>query len=1062
MRLPKIVKNGLKATGILVILLVGTAFAIPYFFKDKIVEKVKTEINKNINAKVDFSNVDISFMRHFPRISVRLEDLDVTGIGKFEGVKLLHTEGLDLALDFWNVWNGGNPYEVNSIYAEQPLLNVVVLADSSANYDITKPTDKKTEPSNFKLTLDKYVINNGTLIYDDHTMEFFMSLKGLNHTGSGDMTFDVYDLNTETTVDSTTMSYGAMTYLSNAKADIKTLLNVDMKNMKFTLKDTKAKVNSMDLNLDGWTQLKDDDILMDFKFNAPSNNFKDFLSIIPATYTKNYSDVKASGTFKFDGFVKGTYNGLKEQYPAFAVNTNIQNGSFQYPSLPMGCTEINTQINVALATSNFDDFKTDVPNFHIKMGNNPFDAVLHLRTPISDPDVDLKAKGTLNLGDLPKALPMEGIQNLSGIINADIAIKTLMSYIDKKMYDKVNMNGALKVNGMNVKMAGYPAIFISDMAMNFTPNNVNVGNFTGKLGRSDLQASGVIDNILALFASNKTMTGNVTFSSNLFDANEWLTPPSVASSPRNDKAGQPNTGKQAVDKTVRPFDRFNFTLNGKINKLLYEKYDIQNSAASGNFTPNVFIINNFQTKIGNSDISGNGTLSGIFDWMFDDKMLTGGLNLNSNYMDLNQFMTETPQSNVAQNTATEPIAVPKNLDVIVNTKMNRVIYTNMDLTNVTGKLVVKDEEVKIVDGEAGIFGGRTEIDGGYNTQDPAKPKFKLAFNLKNIDFQQSFNTLNTFQKLAPIGQYLKGKFNTSFSMDGALGKDLSPDLNSLSMEGFIQTLQSTLTGFKPLQELGNKLNINELKNLDLNETKNWFEIKNGTIAIKEFEKKVKDMTLKISGTHSLTNEMNYVIKTKVPRKKLEANAVGAAASSGFNVLVSEAAKYGVNIKNSEFVNVLFTLTGSMLQPKVAMKLMGGDGEATLEDAAKGIVNSAVEKAKDTLTNRANEELDKAKQKAKEAADKALDSATNVVKAKVDEAKAKAIEQAKAEAGKVLDKEVGGKVGDKVGKEIDKQLEKTGGEKVKKEADKVKEKLDKWDPFGKKKKPEVPKDTTGTK
>ena len=152
----------------------------------------------------------------------------------------------------------------------------------------------------------------------------------------------------------------------------------------------------------------------------------------------------------------------------------------------------------------------------------------------------------------------------------------------------------------------------------------------------------------------------------------------------------------------------------------------------------------------------------------------------------------------------------------------------------------------------------------------------------------------------------------------------------------------------------------------------------------------------------------------------------------------------------------------MLQPKVAMKLMGGDGEATLEDAAKGIVNSAVEKAKDTLTNRANEELDKAKQKAKEVADRALDSATNVVKAKVDEAKAKAIEQAKTEAGKVLDKEVGGKVGDKVGKEIDKQLEKTGGEKVKKEADKVKEKLDKWDPFGKKKKPEVPKDTTGTK
>lgn len=1054
MRLPKIVKNGLKITGILVILLVGAAFAIPFFFKDKIVEKVKIEINKNINAKVNFSQVDISFMRHFPRIAVRLENLDVTGVDKFEGVKLLHTEGLDLALDFWNVWNGGNPYEVNSIYVDKPLLNVVVLADSTANYDIMIPTSDTAQPSNFKLTLDEYVINNGTLIYDDHLLDFMMSLRGLNHTGSGEMTADVYDLDTETTADSTTMSYGGITYLSNAKADIKTLLNVDMANMKFTLKETKAKINTLDLNLDGWTQLKDnDDIIVDFKFDAPSNDFKDFLSVVPATFTKNYSDVKASGTFKFDGFVKGTYNGVKEQYPAFAINTNIQNGAFQYPSLPMGCTEINTQINVALPSSNFDDFSMDVPNFHIKVGNNPVDAVFHLRTPVSDPNVDLTAKGTLNLSDLPKALPLEDVQNLSGIINADISIKTLMSYIDKKMYEKVDMKGALKVNAMNVKMKNYPLVMINDMSMNFTPNNVNIGNFTGKLGKSDLQASGVIDNILALFASTKTLTGNLTFASNLFDANEWITVPSVSD--------KPNTGKSPIDNTPRPFDRFNFTLDGKIDKLLYEKYDIRNSAIMGNFTPNRFTIDKFQTQIGNSDISGNGKLLGFFDWMFDDKMLTGELMLVSNYMDLNQFMTETPKSNVAQNTATEPLVVPKNMNVIVSTKMNEVIYTNMNLKNVTGKLVVKDEEVKIVDGEAGIFGGKTEISGAYNSQNPVKPSFDLAFNLKEIDFQESFNTLNTFQKLAPIGQYLKGTFNTSFAMNGALGQDLSPDFSTLTIQGFIQTLQSTIIGFKPLQEIGNKLNIDELKNLNLSETKNWFEVKNGAVVVKEFEKKLKDISLKISGSHSLTNEMNYVIKTKVPRKKLEANAIGAAASSGFSALVTEAAKYGVNIKNSEFVNVLFNITGSISQPKLSMKVMGGDGESTLEDAAKGIVNSAVEKAKDTLTTRANEELDKAKQKVKDLADKALDSANNVINAKVQDAKEKAIEQAKGEASKLLEKELGGKVGEKVGTEIDKQVEKAGGEKVKKEADKLKDKLDKWDPFGKKKKTEVPKDTIGT-
>jgi hypothetical protein len=1056
MKLPIVLKRLLQVTGVLLVLLVIAAFAIPYFFKDKIVAQVKDGINKELNAKVDFTDVDISLFRHFPKISVKLVGLDVTGVGKFEGTKLLHTEGLDLALNFWNVWGGGNPYEINSIYVDKPLLNVVVLADGKANYDITKPS-KPSEPTPFKLTLDHYEINNGTLIYDDHTMDFYMGLKGLDHQGSGEMTATVYDLDTDTQVDSLTMSYGNMTYLKNAKTDLKTLLNMDMDKMKFTLKNTKAKLNNLDLNMDGWTQLKGDDILMDITFKAPSNNFKDFLSIIPAAYTSNYSDVQAKGTFTFDGFVKGKYN--DKTYPSFKINTSILNGAFQYPKLPMGATDINTNITVALPSSNYDDLKVDVPKFHMQLGKNPFDAVFYLRTPVSDPNVDLKANGILNLADVPKIMPMADIQNLTGVINADIAVKTLMSYIDKKMYDKVDMKGALKVNGMNVQMKGYPSVLVSDLAMNFTPNNVNIGNFTGKLGKSDLQASGVIDNILAFFSTNKTMTGTVNFNSNLFDANEWM-PKTPATASTN-----VNVGTKPVDKTERPFDRFDFKVNGKIDKLVYEKYDIQNSMAAGHFTPNKFIISNFQTKIGNSDIAGKGDLIGIFDWLFDDGTLGGNLDMTSNLMDLNQFMTPTPQASTPSvqtaNVATEPIEVPKNVDVVVNANMNRVLYTNMDMTNVVGKLVVKNQEVKIEDASAGMFGGRTSITGGYNTQEVNKPKFKMALDLKNIDFQQSFATLNTFQKLAPIGKFLTGKFNTTMTMDGALGKDLSPDFNTLNLAGFIQTIQGLFSGLKPLEEIGHKLNITELKKLDISETKNWIEVKNGFVTVKEFDKKIKDMTFTIAGSHSLTNDMNYTIKTKVSRKKLESNAIGAAAGTGFNMLVNEANKYGLDIKNSEFVNVLFSITGSMLSPKVGMKIMGGDGQTTLEDAAKGAVTAVVTKAKDSVLTRGNEELDKAKQKAKDAADKAIDSAKNVISTKVEEAKDKAVEKAKTEVGKVLDKEVGDKVGKKAEEEIDKQLEKAGAnEKVKKEVDKVKDKLDKWDPFKKKKPAETKPDTTG--
>ena len=138
MALPNFLKRTLKISGIALVALIAAAIAVPYFFKDKILVKVKETINKDLNAKVDFKDVNISVFKHFPKISVSLEGLNVEGVGDFEGVKLIHTEGLDLALNFWSVWNGGNPYEVNSVHLDRPVINVIALADGKANYDITK------------------------------------------------------------------------------------------------------------------------------------------------------------------------------------------------------------------------------------------------------------------------------------------------------------------------------------------------------------------------------------------------------------------------------------------------------------------------------------------------------------------------------------------------------------------------------------------------------------------------------------------------------------------------------------------------------------------------------------------------------------------------------------------------------------------------------------------------------------------------------------------------------------------------------------------------------------
>ena len=48
---------------------------LPSLFEGKIETIVKKEINKSVNARVDYSNLSLSFLRNFPNISFRLDSI---------------------------------------------------------------------------------------------------------------------------------------------------------------------------------------------------------------------------------------------------------------------------------------------------------------------------------------------------------------------------------------------------------------------------------------------------------------------------------------------------------------------------------------------------------------------------------------------------------------------------------------------------------------------------------------------------------------------------------------------------------------------------------------------------------------------------------------------------------------------------------------------------------------------------------------------------------------------------------------------------------------------------
>ena len=1016
MKKNKLLKSIFIGLGVFLVVFIGALIALPFLFRDEIIAGVKQAANDNLNAVVDFEDVDISLLRSFPNVSVGLKNYSITGVDEFKDVKLIGGESFAVTMDFWSAWNFGKvPLQIKSITLDKPDINVIVLSNGKANYDIAKPsTDTTTSETQFQIQLQEYAINGGNILYDDRQGGNYVKITNLDHNGEGDFTQDVFDLDTETAISELTAESGGISYLKKAKVRLDAGFNIDLPNSKYTLKDNDLTINDLKLKADGWVATpNENDVDMDLNFSAPQSDFKALLSMIPNAYIEGFENVKAGGTFKLDGFAKGKFSASPEQYPSFKINLDIANGDIKYPDLPMGISNINTNVVVNSPAADLDKMLVDVSKFSLKLGSNPLEGYFKLRTPMSDPDVDTKIKGVINLGDLIRAFPMEGVKTLNGIIHSDIAVLTKMSTIDRGDYANVDMKGEASIENLDYVAEGMPPVRINAMRLFFTPRNVQIPNFDMKLGKSDLSGNGSIDNILAYFSPDATMKGDFTIRSGYFNADEWMTEEAATTTP-----AAPSPQPVAEEEM---FNRFDFTLDAAISKLDYDVYQLKDLVAKGNFTPSKLTASELSGRIGDSDFSGSGVMTNVWNYVFKNETLGGNLALRSNYMNLNQFMTEgDAPATTAPAEASEPILVPANIDMRVEAKMGKVIYDNMELTNVNGALIVANEAVKFSNMTANTLGGSMDINGGYNTQNHEKPNFDLGLKLKQMDFQKAFKTFNTFQAIAPIGQFFEGVFNTELTMSSDLSKDLMPDLATLTAAGLLQTLNGQIKGAAPLMEIGNKLNVDAFKNMSFKDTKNWFTVKDGTVQLEDFVHKYQDIDMKIGGSHKLTGDMDYHIVAKIPRSKIGKNPLGAAANTGLDFLSKEASKIGVNVDAGEFVNVQINLGGTMVAPKVSFKVLGSEGAATtVQDAVVSKVQEEAQKKLDEARAEAEARLDAEKKKLEE------------------EARKKA-EQVKAEAEKKLEEEAK-KAGEKVGEEVKKKA----GEEAKK-------KLEEINPFKKKK------------
>ncbi|WP_207429585.1 AsmA family protein [Pedobacter sp. SYSU D00535] len=557
------------------IVLLSAAALAPFLFKDKILAEVKKSINTNVNAKVNFKEVDFTLISSFPYLGVDLDSLTIAGIDSFATDTLANIPRLHVNLDVMSVIKGES-YQIKSVKLQEPRIYARVLKSGKANWDIAKAdsseaADADTSQTKLKAALKNYEIENGRIVYDDASLGFFMAMDSLNHDGDGDFTQDLFTLNTSSTIEKLTVKYAGIPYLSRVKLSADLPIEIDMKQMKFSLGANKINLNELILSLSGSLAMPNaDDMLVDVKFNAAQSDLKNFLSLIPALYSSSFKDMNASGKFGFEGKAKGTYN--EKSLPAFDLHFLIADGKVKYPGLSSAINNIAVKADIENPDGVLDHTIVNIPSFHLEFGTIPLDGKLLVKNPVSDPFVDMVLKGKLDLKQLTTIFPMQGM-NLSGIVDADVKATGNKSSVDKGQYQNFKISGFLVANNFNYSGQQVPMpVSVPSAKVTFNPKNISLTNLSAKVGKSDFQANGTLDNYLEyVFKKDIPLRGKFNVRSGLLDVNELMGP----STPGTSK--QADTAKLTVIEVPANID---FALSVNAGRVLYDNYDIQNAAGS--------------------------------------------------------------------------------------------------------------------------------------------------------------------------------------------------------------------------------------------------------------------------------------------------------------------------------------------------------------------------------------------------------------------------------------------------------------------------------------------------
>ena len=308
----------------------------------------------------------------------------------------------------------------------------------------------------------------------------------------------------------------------------------------------------------------------------------------------------------------------------------------------------------------------NIPQGHIEMENDPFDFRLLVKSPVSDMWVDAAAKGKLDLSKISKMVKLEKGTSLSGLLNADVSVKGFVDAVQKQQFDKFSAAGTIALNGFSYVAKDYPdGVSLQKMLMTFNPKNVTLNEAAGSYLKTNFEANGYVNNLIAYALKDRPLNGVVNVKADKLNVNDWMGP----------------TDTTTTDTKSAPFivpANLDLTVNAQAAQVKYDNLLMENVSGSLLLADEAIKLN---------DVKGNaldGTIMLDGSYSTRDNKKKPAITLNYDVKDLDVQKTFN-----TFNTVQKLMPVGKFLSGKLNSKLGLtgLLGNNMlpDLTTLTGE-----------------------------------------------------------------------------------------------------------------------------------------------------------------------------------------------------------------------------------------------------------------------------------------------------------------------------------------------------------------------------------------